>query len=122
MEVGKEDGMMEVKEVVCPEMEVCISEVVTGVQVLEVEVLEARTWEKVEIVTEVCSDFCHLQSEEDISDMTSLRCLHLAQRRLLSSADPAASSRSPPPPLTCPAWAPAAAARQTAGTASSWTW
>ena len=118
MAVGKEACMMEVKEVVCLEMEVCISEAGTGVQV---EVLEVRTWEKVEIVTGVCSDFCHLQSEEDISDMTSLRCLHLAQRRLLSSADPAASSRSPPPPLTCPAWAPAAAARQTAGTASSWT-
>ena len=62
MEVGKEAGMMEVQEVVCLEMEVCISEAGTGVQV---EVLEARTWEKVEMVTEVCSDFCHLQSEED---------------------------------------------------------
>ena len=61
-EVGKEDGMMEVKEVVCLEMEVCTLEAGTGVQV---EVLEARTWEKVEmeIVTGVCSDFCHLQSD-----------------------------------------------------------
>ena len=65
--VGKEAGMTEVQEVVCLEMEVCISEAGTGVQV---EVLEARTWEKVEMVTEVCSDFCHLQSEEDTSDIT----------------------------------------------------
>ena len=67
MEVGKKDGMMEVQEVECLEMEVCISEAGTGVQV---EVLEARTWKKVEMVTEVCSDFCHLQSEEDTSDIT----------------------------------------------------
>ena len=61
---GMEAGMMEVQEVVCLEMEVCTLEAGTGVLV---EVLEARTWERVEIVTEVCSDFCHLQSEEDIS-------------------------------------------------------
>ena len=65
--IGKGAGMMAVQEVVCLEMEVCISEAGTGVQV---EVLEARTWEKVEMVTEVCSDFCHLQSVEDISDIT----------------------------------------------------
>ena len=65
--IGKEAGMMEVQEVVCLEMEVCISEAGTGVLVA---VLEARTWERVEIVTEVCSDFCHLQSEEDTSDIT----------------------------------------------------
>ena len=64
---GTEAGMTEVQEVVCLEMEVCISEAGTGVRV---EVLEARTWEKVEMVTEVCSDFCHLQSEEDRSDIT----------------------------------------------------
>ena len=65
--VGKEACMMAVQEVVCLEMEVCTLEAGTGVRV---EVLEARTWEKVEMVTEVCSDFCHLQSEEDRSDIT----------------------------------------------------